>query len=80
MTKTPGTYTKSDDPKITPKETLTYPMRYKTKTLTGVTPDIASHQHASAAWKRQLPFWQWLTPNVDEYQLVLYMAQVLSDN
>lgn len=51
LTKTPGTYTKSDDPKITLKETLTYPMRYKTKTLTGVTPDIASHQHASTAWK-----------------------------
>ena len=37
-------YPKSVDHKITPKGTLSYPMRYMAKILPGVTTDIASHK------------------------------------
>ena len=36
-----GTYTKPADPKINPKETLTYSMSYKAQILLDVTTDIA---------------------------------------
>ena len=43
-----GTYPKSAHPKITPKETLTYTMRYMAQFLPDVTSDIASHKSSSA--------------------------------
>ena len=42
------TYPKSADPKITPKGTLTYPMRYMAQFLSGVTSDVSNHKNLSA--------------------------------
>ena len=41
LAKQSGTYPKSTDPKITPKWTLTYPMKY-------MATDIANHKNSSA--------------------------------
>ena len=48
LAKISGTYLKLVDPKITPKVTLTYPMKYMAQILSGVPTDIASHKNSSA--------------------------------
>ena len=48
MTKKSETYHKSDDPKITPKGTLAYPMRYIAQILPGVTTDVVDHKNSPA--------------------------------
>ena len=64
-----GTYPKSADPKITTKETSSYPIRYMAQILPDVTTDIAGHKNSSADRKIleltlvQLTFKQWLTPS-----------------
>ena len=45
------TYPKSANPTITPKGTLTFPMKYMAKILPGVTPDVANHKSLSADLK-----------------------------
>ena len=42
------TYPKSAGPKITPKGTLTYPMRHMIQILQSATTDVANHKHSSA--------------------------------
>ena len=41
-------YPKSADPKVIPKGTLTYPMRFMDQILPGVITDIVSHKNSSA--------------------------------
>ena len=48
MTKKSETYHKSDDPKITPKGTLAYPMRYIAQILPGVITDVVDHKNSPA--------------------------------
>ena len=48
LAKKSGTYPKLADPKIIPKKTLTYPMRYMAQILRGVTTDISSHKNSLA--------------------------------
>ena len=47
LKKKSGKYPKSGDPKPTLKENLTYPKRYMTQILLGVTTYIASHKNSS---------------------------------
>ena len=44
---------KSWQKKPTPKETLTYSMRYMAQILLDATTDIASHKNSSVEWKFQ---------------------------
>ena len=48
LTKQSGMYPKSADPKVIPKGTLTYPMRFMDQILPGVITDIVSHKNSSA--------------------------------
>ena len=51
LTKKTETFPKSTDPKITPKGTLAYPMKYMSQISPDVTTDVVNHKNSSADWK-----------------------------
>ena len=48
LTKKSETFPKSTDPKITPKGTLAYPMKYMSQISPNVTTDVVNHKNSSA--------------------------------